>query len=184
MPKLSFSENERVLCYHGPLIYEAKVLKSEGIKSEVSQDRGAQYFVHYKGWKQSWDEWVGESRLMKLTEENLRKQRELNEARRVKDIHDKLIIKDSKINDVRTMTTVDKTKKAEGRGTKRNRDMGYEPEDENPKKPSITIMIPEPLKLQLVDDWEAVTRKNQSKPSCKNTKRMLRRILLHRRPKT
>jgi hypothetical protein len=23
--KLSFEENEKVLCYHGPLIYEAKV---------------------------------------------------------------------------------------------------------------------------------------------------------------
>lgn len=27
--KMKFSEGERVLCYHGPLLYEAKCVKSE-----------------------------------------------------------------------------------------------------------------------------------------------------------
>lgn len=37
----------------------------------------------------------------------------------------------------------------------------YQKDEESSKRPNIRIVIPEPLKLQLVDDWEAVTRKNQ-----------------------
>ncbi|CAM8901270.1 unnamed protein product [Rhodiola kirilowii] len=39
-----FSEGERVLAYHGPRIYEAKVQKTEFRKKEWK------YFVHYLGW--------------------------------------------------------------------------------------------------------------------------------------
>ncbi|MBW0515892.1 hypothetical protein O181_055607 [Austropuccinia psidii MF-1] len=162
--KLAFSENERVLCYHGPLIYEAKILKIEeckdGERKELSR-KGPEYWVHYKGWKQSWDEWVPESRLLKFSEENLRKQRELNEARRLKDIPEKSLAKDIKSMDGRSASIFDKGKKSEGRGTKRSRDVGGEAEEDTPKRPCITILFPEALKLQLVDDWEAVTRKNQ-----------------------
>ena len=51
----SFSVNERVLCYHGPLIYEAKVLKCEvWDETNTKLDTvGAHHFVHYKGWKQT-----------------------------------------------------------------------------------------------------------------------------------
>jgi hypothetical protein len=51
----SFAVNERVLCYHGPLIYEAKVLKCE-IWDETNTKLdtvGSHYLVHYKGWKQT-----------------------------------------------------------------------------------------------------------------------------------
>ena len=37
-----FSADEKVLCYHGPLLYEAKILKS---KKEVGSYN---YFVHYQ----------------------------------------------------------------------------------------------------------------------------------------
>ena len=51
-----FSVNERVLCYHGPLIYEAKVLKSHHDEESTtpSGQVGPHYFVHYKGWKQTY----------------------------------------------------------------------------------------------------------------------------------
>ena len=54
-PPATFSPNERVLCYHGPLIYEAKVLKSE-VWDETNTKLGTlgqHFFVHYKGWKQT-----------------------------------------------------------------------------------------------------------------------------------
>lgn len=53
---ISYAPNERVLCYHGPLIYEAKVLKAENWDERTSKAGGAtgpHYFVHYKGWKQT-----------------------------------------------------------------------------------------------------------------------------------
>jgi hypothetical protein len=52
----SFATNERVLCYHGPLVYEAKVLKCE-VWDETNtklDSVGAHYLVHYKGWKQTY----------------------------------------------------------------------------------------------------------------------------------
>ena len=54
-PPAYFSINERVLCYHGPLIYEAKVLKSETWDETNTKlgTIGQHFFVHYKGWKQT-----------------------------------------------------------------------------------------------------------------------------------
>lgn len=91
-----FTVNERVLCYHGPLIYEAKVLKSHHHDETTtpSGQVGPHYFVHYKGWKQTyvsfffkkrnssyisyrWDEWVPASRLLKMTETNIALQKSL-----------------------------------------------------------------------------------------------------------
>ncbi|XP_042055280.1 protein MRG1-like [Salvia splendens] len=70
--KSLFSEGEKVLAYHGPRIYEAKVQKAEFQKHEW------RYFLHYLGWNKNWDEWVGMDRLMKYTEENIMKQQALD----------------------------------------------------------------------------------------------------------
>lgn len=44
-PDLMFSEGEKVLCFQGPLIYEAKCLKSV-----VTEGKQSKYYVHYSGW--------------------------------------------------------------------------------------------------------------------------------------
>lgn len=77
VPSLKFSlscvclPGERVLCYHGQLIYEAKLLKTQ------VKDRTVKYYIHYAGWSKNWDEWVGESRVLKYNEENVQKQKEI-----------------------------------------------------------------------------------------------------------
>ena len=56
VPQPIYNAQERVLCYHGPLIYEAKVLKTKTY-DETSTTTGAvgpHYLVHYKGWKQTY----------------------------------------------------------------------------------------------------------------------------------
>lgn len=58
------NENDVVLAYHGPLIYEAKVL-STSIEGENEV-----YFVHYKGWSNKWNEWVNRDRVMVDTPAN------------------------------------------------------------------------------------------------------------------
>ncbi|KAL5967252.1 hypothetical protein TSMEX_005019 [Taenia solium] len=62
---------EKVLCFHGPLLYQAKILdvKVEG--------EGYQYFVHYQGWNKNWDEWVKEERMFKYDAEGLRMQKDV-----------------------------------------------------------------------------------------------------------
>lgn len=42
--KFSFP-GEKVLCFHGPLIYEAKALKHQ-----IMKDKQVKYFIHYAGW--------------------------------------------------------------------------------------------------------------------------------------
>ncbi|NXR92309.1 MO4L1 protein, partial [Hypocryptadius cinnamomeus] len=108
-PKPKFQEGERVLCFHGPLLYEAKCVKV------AIKDKQVKYFIHYSGWNKkawlgiilpvstvripesfvtvghrgvtwahsasgSWDEWVPESRVLKYVDTNLQKQKELQKA--------------------------------------------------------------------------------------------------------
>ncbi|XP_036595568.1 mortality factor 4-like protein 1 [Trichosurus vulpecula] len=73
-PKPEFQEGERVLCFHGPLLYEAKCLKV------ATEDKQVRYLIHYSGWNKNWDEWVPESRVLKYSEANLQKQRDLQRA--------------------------------------------------------------------------------------------------------
>ncbi|TVY49603.1 Chromatin modification-related protein [Lachnellula occidentalis] len=42
-----FSKNERVLCFHHDMLYEAVVLESRATEDNTSW----QYKIHYKGWK-------------------------------------------------------------------------------------------------------------------------------------
>ncbi|XP_031787123.1 mortality factor 4-like protein 1 isoform X2 [Nasonia vitripennis] len=67
---------EKVLCFHGPLIYEAKCLKSSFSKDE----KQIKYYIHYAGWNKNWDEWVPEERVLKFNDTNVQKQ---NEVRKV-----------------------------------------------------------------------------------------------------
>lgn len=54
-PPATFAVNERVLCYHGPLVYEAKILKTEHWDEQSTKTGvvGPHFYVHYKGWKQT-----------------------------------------------------------------------------------------------------------------------------------
>ena len=63
-----------MLCFHGPLLYEAKCVKV------AIKDKQVKYFIHYSGWNKNWDEWVPESRVLKYVDTNLQKQRELQKA--------------------------------------------------------------------------------------------------------
>lgn len=72
--KPRFQEGERILCFHGPLIYDAKCLK-------VRKTNGIdEYLIHYAGWNKAWDEWVTDLRVLKYNEQNLARQRELLKA--------------------------------------------------------------------------------------------------------
>eukprot|EP00088_Acartia_fossae_P026651 TRINITY_DN2748_c0_g1_i11.p1 TRINITY_DN2748_c0_g1~~TRINITY_DN2748_c0_g1_i11.p1 ORF type:complete len:347 (-),score=71.85 TRINITY_DN2748_c0_g1_i11:341-1381(-) len=66
-----YKVDEKVLCYHGPLLYEAKCTK---IKKEGNS---YSYLIHYQGWNKNWDEWVNDSRMLKQTAENFEKRRKL-----------------------------------------------------------------------------------------------------------
>lgn len=43
-----FISGEKVLCFHGPLLYEAKSMKAE------FKDQQNKYFIHYSGWNKKY----------------------------------------------------------------------------------------------------------------------------------
>ncbi|XP_027075564.1 protein MRG1 [Coffea eugenioides] len=148
-----FSEGEKVLAYHGPKIYEAKVQKAEVRKNEW------RYFVHYLGWNKNWDEWVDAGRLMKYTEENVLKQKALDKKKGVNTKSGRSTQSKPKTS---ADTKVDKEeiKNTASKGKKRKADSGPEKENVSAEK-LIKIQIPSTLKKQLVDDWELVTQQNK-----------------------
>ena len=83
-PKPKFQDGEKVLCYHGPLLYEAKIMKNRkepapnksgggaaAAASSAADNSGGSFLVHYQGWNKNWDEWVPEGRVLKINAENL-----------------------------------------------------------------------------------------------------------------
>lgn len=94
---MSFAPGVKCLAYHGPLLYEAKILKCYDPKTRKVSDKDGEkpigntiippllqthsaYFIHYKGWKASWDEWVGKERILELNQENIQKQKHLKDS--------------------------------------------------------------------------------------------------------
>lgn len=73
MSQVKFSDGEKVLCYHGQLIYEAKLLKTQ------VKDKNIKYYIHYAGWSKNWDEWVPENRVLKYNEANVQLQKEIQQ---------------------------------------------------------------------------------------------------------
>ncbi|XP_019076604.1 protein MRG1 isoform X6 [Vitis vinifera] len=138
----TFSEGEKVLAYHGPRIYEAKVQKAEFRKKEW------RYFVHYLGWNKNWDEWVGMDRLMKHTEENVLKQQALDKKQGAE--------KNPKSG--RSAQAKPKSSTV-ARGKRRKSDSGIE--DNASTEKLVKIPIPATLKKQLVDDWDFVTQQDK-----------------------
>ena len=50
IPPPLYNKGDRVFCYHGPMLYEAKI-EEVAPKQERSEDGEQMYRVHYKGWK-------------------------------------------------------------------------------------------------------------------------------------
>ncbi|KAJ1555267.1 Esa1p-associated factor, partial [Cladochytrium tenue] len=185
---LLFTPGERILCFHGPLLYEAKVLKGESWTNRANPaENGPHYFIHYKGWKQTWDEWVPESRTLKYNEENLRRQAELNES---------MASKKARASSASSSVAVASSDRRASTGSfhadlppaassatppptastsrKRGRDSvggagggggataaaaaAAAAEEEFLRRTEVRIPVPDALKVLLVDDWENVTK--------------------------
>lgn len=122
----------------------------------------------------SWDEWVPETRLLKLTEENATRQKALHDAQLAKDRAERDAEKAKerqKREDGGGTTTAGPRQSTSGaiasRGTKRGRDSlagPADPDDDYLKRPSIKLPIPDELKVRLVDEWEAITKNQQQVP--------------------
>lgn len=150
-----FTEGERVLAYHGPRVYGAKIQKVELRKKEWK------YFVHYLGWNKNWDEWVSADRLLKHTEENLVKQKALDKKQGVeKGAKSGRSAQTKTRSSADTKAEKDDTKNNAAKGKKRKNESGNEKDNVSADK-LLKIQMPATLKKQLVDDWENVTQKDK-----------------------
>lgn len=160
----AFNKDEKVFCFHHELLYEARIVDVRRV-DEKDKNSPWEYLVHYKGWKNTWDDWVPQDRLRKLTDEY----RELA-ANLKKD----LIAQDSRRQPAQTKSTKKGGKDergSEGRDSaapsskrRKEKDNEIETEDHFMGKPMINMYIPDTIKGYLVDDWEYVTKNYQLVP--------------------
>ncbi|EEU46354.1 uncharacterized protein NECHADRAFT_59995 [Fusarium vanettenii 77-13-4] len=62
-----FSKDEKVLCFHMDMLYEAKIMD---VQAGEKPGDGYKYKVHYKGWKNTWDDWVLVDRIRPFDDEH------------------------------------------------------------------------------------------------------------------
>ncbi|KAK3315372.1 MRG-domain-containing protein [Apodospora peruviana] len=167
-----FSKDERVLCFHMEMLYEAKILDVQAGEN----GEGWQYKIHYKGWKSSWDDWVPQDRVRKFTDENkdlaanlLAQFKSLQSGKAGKQpkkvggrgANGSADLSSARGSEERTGAG---TVTQSGRGPRRARDFDLENEDNFHNRPSIKLPIPDHLRGLLVDDWENVTKNQQLVP--------------------
>lgn len=161
--QMSYQKDEKVLCFHHEILYEAKIVD---VRHTDPDDRKSpyEYLVHYKGWKNTWDDWVLQDRLRKFTEENrelattLRREAEAASRQR----SSKGSSKKRAGSDRSSVGGSDEQQTpVPGRGAKRARDNEIEKEEHFYTRPSVRIFIPDTLKCLLVDDWEYITKDHQ-----------------------
>lgn len=171
----SFNKDERVLCFHHDILYEAKILDVKPTEDNLSW----QYKIHYKGWKKTWDDWVLQDRVRKFTDENKEFAAQLHDQMKVsKSGQPKMAVNKpgkraagarvagSDLSSTRGSeerhTSVSTSQNT--RGPRRNRDYDLETEETFYNRPSIKIVIPDHIKAILVDDWENITKNQQLVP--------------------
>ena len=149
--EFAYDEGENVLAYHGPLLHEAKVVEREKKLSPDGKIWIKLYLLHYASASSFWDEWVPESRVLKITDENKQLQKE-----RVKEFQraHKRKLKDANSSGA---SGAGGNKKAKGTSDS----SGTAPEESLHNELKEALKLPHGMKLKLIEDWERITRERK-----------------------
>lgn len=180
-----FSKDEKVLCFHMDMLYEAKIMD---VQAGEKPGDGYKYKVHYKGWKNTWDDWVLVDRIRPFDDEHkelaaqLHAQLKHNLQRSAKQPKKGLRsgAESARVSEERSGSATIQG----SRGGRRGKDWELEQEDSFHNKPMINIPIPDHIQAMLVDDWENITKNNQlvPLPHSKPVNKILDDYLAHERP--
>ncbi|KAJ5908823.1 hypothetical protein N7495_001505 [Penicillium taxi] len=158
MPQSAYAKDEKVLCFHHDILYDAKILDVR--HRDADRKNPLEFLIHYKGWKSTWDDWVLEDRLRKANDENrmlaTNIRREAEATLRAKNA--KPAAKKRAASDMSSLRDSEERGSVPARISKRARENEIEKEDAFHLRPSVRIVLPDALKSQLVDDWERVTK--------------------------
>ena len=158
--KSRYQEGEKVLSYHGPLLYEAKIIKSE--RRKIMGNDHVFYFIHYLGWSKNWDEWVPEERVVRINEAGLALQQALRND--IIGVGNNQASKDKKVDKEMKKS---RKEKFNARGKDKSEESMKKQkmsEDDPVMRHEIKLLLAVPLKKQLVDDWEHITRSKKLVP--------------------
>lgn len=173
------SVGERCFVFHGPVLYEAKMeyfhdansptvtskkehevllqqlLDANRILEIPSKLKGKPcFFIHYKGWPKSWDEWVDPIRIIPFTPENIKKLKDLKQA----------ALDLSKNDSVSRKVEIEVLVRDEDSDnlfpTRIKKQLLMDMAEKYVTKPLINLEMPPQLRTRLVEDWENVEMNN------------------------
>ena len=145
-------KEETVLCYHGPLVYEAKV-QDRVAREGPDSSKIKLYLVHYQGWNTHWDEWVPESRVLKHNAENLQLQKD-----RIKEFQR------AHKRKKQDMSAAPASSAAGAGGAPKKRKAGDDDSAIMTNDIKEQLRLPQSMKLKLIEDWERITREKKLVP--------------------
>jgi mortality factor 4-like protein 1 len=157
-----YDENETILAWHGELIYKAKVMK---VRPEAEL-----YFLHYQGWKNRWDEWVGPQRMLKDDAQGRAIQAECRQKLAARRRGGKSKASTSNTTNKRKASSTPRGDSKSSKRSKRkkgDKDKLSVNEDEEDSldidisrkgNRSIKISIPGALKKELLDDYNSIVK--------------------------
>ncbi|GAA0143575.1 chromatin/chromatin-binding, or -regulatory protein [Lithospermum erythrorhizon] len=125
---------------------------STEIQKTELRENGMEYFVHYLGWNEIFDEYVGPDRLLKYNEDNIIKQRKLERRHRLgRNLKPGMLVQ-----------TKPKGSHA-ARGRKRKADSLMGKGSVATKKKVLNIRIPLTLMRQLIDERDFITKHDKNR---------------------
>jgi len=116
------------------------------------------YFIHYNGWNERWDEWVDDTSIMEINEENLKHQKLLLAKAKKTEKTTKIPL----INNNNNNNNQKKAKVSKGKATGKRKHSEAVKDDYDTLKVKIPILMP--LRKKLVEDWGWVNTQRELVP--------------------